>query len=418
MVIDMNDSQLATLEQLRRFLDGAAPLRLTPLAEVADRYAHIARVVRRFGYARLHRRDKRLVLRYLALTTGYGPAQVKRLVARAAAGQRLRRRYRAPAHPFARRFTPADVKLLATVDAACDTLSGPATAHLLRRAFTEYGDVRFARLATVSVAHLYNLRACDTYRRQRVVRTATRPSSNPIGTRRAPAPEGRAGFIRIDSVHQGDLDGAKGVYYINAVDCVTQWQVVACCERISEAFLLPVLEDLLAAFPFAIRGFHADNGSEYINGRVAALLAKLHAEFTKSRPRRSNDNALAETKNGAVVRKLFGYGHIPQHHAQAINAFCAEYVNPWLNLHRPCLFATTRPDRTKPGRIRKVYLPGSAMTPLEKLASLPQGARGLRPGITLDGLQRQARAVSDLDAALALQAARRKLFDSFARKRA
>ncbi|MFO0520296.1 MAG: hypothetical protein ACK515_07730, partial [bacterium] len=73
--------------------------------------------------------------------------------------------------------------------------------------------------------------------------------------------------------------------------------VVACCERISEAYLLPVLEQLLASFPFTIRGFHADNGSEYINGRVAALLDKLHAEFTKSRPRRSNDNALAETKN-------------------------------------------------------------------------------------------------------------------------
>jgi hypothetical protein len=210
MVIDMNDSQLATLEQLRRFLDGAAPLRLSPLAEVADRYAHIARVVRRFGYTHLHRRDKHLVLRYLALTTGYGSAQIKRLVARAATGQRLRRRYRAPAHPFARRFAPADVKLLAAVDAACDTLSRPATAHLLRRAFTEYGDTRFERLATVSVAHLYNLRATDTYRRQRVVRTATRPSSNPMGTRRAPAPEGRAGFIRIDSVHQGDLDGARG----------------------------------------------------------------------------------------------------------------------------------------------------------------------------------------------------------------
>jgi transposase InsO family protein len=418
MVIDMNDSRIGTLEQLRRFLDGTLDVQFAPASDAASRYGHIARVVRRFGYAHLPRADKQVVLRYLGATSGYGPAQVKRLVARALAGEPLVRRYRAPPQAYARRYTEADVRLLAAVDTAFGTLSGPATVHVLRRALDQYADRRFERLARLSVSHLYNLRASRTYERQRVIRTATRPSTNPIGTRRAPAPAGRAGFIRIDSVHQGDLDGAKGVYYVNAVDCVTQWQAVACCERISEAYLLPVLEQLLASFPFAIRGFHADNGSEYINGRVADLLEKLHAEFTKSRPRRSNDNALAETKNGAVVRKLFGYGHIPQHHAQAINAFCAEYVNPWLNLHRPCLFATTRPDRTKPGRIRKVYLPGSAMTPLEKLASLPQGARGLRPGITLDGLQRQARAVSDLDAALALQAARRKLFDSFARKRA
>ena len=117
--------------------------------------------------------------------------------------------------------------------------------------------------------------------------------------RRAPAPDGRPGFIRIDSVHQGDHDGIKGLYHINAVDCVTQWQVVASGQTISEAHPLPVIEQMLAQFPTPILGFHADNGSEYVNRRVAAMLDKLKAEFTRSRPRHSNDNGLAETKNGA-----------------------------------------------------------------------------------------------------------------------
>ena len=418
MVIDMNDSRIGTLEQLRRFLDGTLDVQFAPASDAASRYGHIARVVRRFGYAHLARADKQVVLRYLGATSGYGPAQVKRLVARAMAGEPLVRRYRAPPQAYARRYTEADVRLLAAVDTAFGTLSGPATVHVLRRALDQYADRRFERLARLSVSHLYNLRASRTYERQRVIRTATRPSTNPIGTRRAPAPAGRAGFIRIDSVHQGDLDGAKGVYYVNAVDCVTQWQAVACCERISEAYLLPVLEQLLASFPFAIRGFHADNGSEYINGRVADLLEKLHAEFTKSRPRRSNDNALAETKNGAVVRKTFGYGHIPQHFARPINAFCAEHLTPFLNLHRPCLFATEIDDPAKPGRIRKVYRHQDAMTPLEKLASLPAKNRSLRAGVTLADLQAQAQARSDLQAATELNAARQKLFDSFRRKQA
>jgi transposase InsO family protein len=51
---------------------------------------------------------------------------------------------------------------------------------------------------------------------------------------------------------------------------------------------------LLDAFPFVIKGFHSDNGSEYINKRVAKLLEKLLIEFTKSRARHTNDNALAE----------------------------------------------------------------------------------------------------------------------------
>lgn len=79
---------------------------------------------------------------------------------------------------------------------------------------------------------------------------------------------------------------------------MSQSELVACCERISEAYLLPVIETLLAQFPFVIRGFHADNGSEYINHRVAQLLAKLHVELTKSRPRASNDNALPRPRTG------------------------------------------------------------------------------------------------------------------------
>ena len=144
---------------------------------------------------------------------------------------------------------------------------------------------------------------------------------NPIGLRRAPRPNGRAGFVRIDTVHQGDLDGIKGVYHITCVDCVSQWQVMACVQGISEAYQLPVLALILEQFPFVIDGFHLDNGSEFINGRVAQMLEKLRIEQTKSRSRQSNDNALAESKNASVVRKHMGYSHIPPKFATPINAF-------------------------------------------------------------------------------------------------
>ena len=145
--------------------------------------------------------------------------------------------------PFARLYTPADVALLVDVDRAMGTLSGPATACVLRRQRDVFGDERFQRLGSISVGHLYNLRHSAGYRNQRVVLTKTQPTkASMIGVRKAPAPEGRPGFVRIDSVHQGDLDGIKGLYHINAVDCVTQFELVASCERISEAYLLPVLE--------------------------------------------------------------------------------------------------------------------------------------------------------------------------------
>ena len=411
MVIDMDETRLQTISQLSAFLAGTLEVQFSVPDSDDRRYAHIACVAQRFGYARLNRPDKGVVLRYLQRTSGYSRAQVSRLLGRVIQGQPLGKRYKAPAHAFAKRFSPADTLLLAQLDLAHGTMSGPATVHLLQRALHVYGDARFERLAGLSVSHLYNLRHSKTYLNQRVSFTKTRPVVNPIGVRRAPRPAGRPGFIRIDSVHQGDLDGTKGVYHVNAVDIVTQWEVVATCERISEAYLLPVLQDLMEQFPFEIVGFHSDNGSEYINKTVAALLEKMRIEQTKSRARHSNDNALAESKNGSVVRKAFGYSHIPQRFATVINAFCREHLNPYVNLHRPSQFAKEVVDAK--GKVRKTYPQELIQTPLSKLASVPDVDKFLRPGTTIEQLQSKAQAQTDLEVATAMNVARLKLFDSF-----
>jgi len=411
MVIDMNEAQVRTLEQVRQVLAGTQALEFRGTEDDEGRYAWIESVLRRFDYRQLPRQQRGLVLAYVQRLSGYSRAQVTRLVSRWSAGKRLAKQYRAPEHAFARRYTGADVALLAEVDRAMNMLSGPATACVLRRQRDVFGDARFERLGSISVGHLYNLRNSAPYRAQRVVLTKTRPTKAiTIGVRKAPTPEGRPGFVRIDSVHQGDWDGTKGLYHINAVDCVTQWQVVASVQTISEAHLLPVIEHMLAQFPFEILGFHADNGSEYVNRRVAEMLEKLRVEFTRSRPRRSNDNGLAETKNGAVVRKVFGYEHIPQRHARRFNTFCLEFLNPFLNFHRPCLFATDVADPKKPGRIKRVYRPQDAMTPLDKLASLPNAQTFLREGVTLQELHLLARALTDVQAAEELNEARNDLF--------
>jgi transposase InsO family protein len=411
MVIDMNEAQVRTLEQVRQVLAGTQAMEFQAAADDEGRYAWIGSVLKRFDYPRLGRTDRGPVLAYLQRLSGYSRAQITRLVKRWTAGKALVKNYSAPRQPFARRYTTADVAVLVEVDRAMGTLSGPATACVLRRQRDLFKDERFERLGSISVGHLYNLRNSAGYRNQRVLLTKTRPSKNTcIGVRKAPAPEGRPGFIRIDSVHQGDLDGTKGLYHVNAVDCVTQWQVVASVQTISEAHLLSVIEQMLEQFPFEILGFHADNGSEYVNHKVARLLEKLRIEFTRSRPRHSNDNGLAETKNGAVVRKEFGYAHIHRRHAARFDTYCCEFLIPFLNFHRPCLFATELADPKKPGRIKRVYRPKDAMTPLDKLASLPQAASYLRPGVTLADLQQLAQALTDLQAAEELNEARQALF--------
>jgi transposase InsO family protein len=241
---------------------------------------------------------------------------------------------------FSQLYTRADIELLASVDEAHETLSGPATRRILEREHLLYKRPEYARLAGISVAHLYNLRQHQRYRERLLNYTRTRPTavgapSGP-GERRKPQPQGQPGFLRLDTEHQGDRPDAKGVYHINAVDEVTQWEVVGSTPRISEAYLEPVLEHMLCQFLFRILGFHTDNGSEFINRTVAELLEKPLIEQTKSRPRQSGDNGLEEAKNGAIVRKHIGYGYIDAKHADAINHFYREYLNPYLNYHRPC----------------------------------------------------------------------------------
>lgn len=243
MVIDMNDSQLQTIDQLRSFLQGTLVMQFHPCGSTEDRYMLIQRTLKRFRYHNLWRADKGVVLRYLARMTGYSRQQLTRLVRQCLTAGPLQRRHGPPKKGFVRKFAAQDVALLAETDTLHGALSGPATKRLMQRALKVFEDTRYERLATISVAHLYNLRQQTAYQASRQRWTKTRPTQLTIGERRPPAPQGRPGFIRIDSVHQGDLDGVKGLYPINAVDGVTQWQLVATTERISEAYLLPVLAE-------------------------------------------------------------------------------------------------------------------------------------------------------------------------------
>jgi transposase InsO family protein len=214
-------------------------------------------------------------------------------------------------------------------------------------------------------------------------------------------------------VHQGDLDGIKGVYHINAVDEVTQWQVVGATAQISEAWLIPVLEAMLEQFPFRIVGFHSDNGSEFINHTVAKLLNKLLVEQTKSRPRHSNDNGLVEAKNGAVIRKHLGYGHIRSEHADKIEEFYEQWFNPYLNFHRPC--GVPEITTTAKGKQRRAYR--WYATPWEILRQLPDLAGHLREQVTVAELEQKAQAESDTEAARKMQEAKRRLFSRLQQKR-
>ena len=403
--IRMDDAEKLSLEAIGRFVAASEEIRF----EAKDRqqlYGWVEQVLVGRQYGQLGKAARGLVRRYIEKMTGLSRAQVTRLIALYTVGGQVQvtvyRRRR-----FAELYTRADIELLASVDEAHETLSGPATRRILEREHLLYKRPEYARLAAISVAHLYNLRKHARYRERLLNYTKTRPTAVSIGDRRKPQPQGQPGFLRLDTVHQGDGPEGKGVYHINAVDEVTQWQIAGATPRISEAYLEPVLEHLLRQFPFRILGFHSDNGSEFINKTVAQLLEKLRVEQTKSRPRQSGDNGLVETKNGAVIRKHIGYGYIDARHADRINDFYQEYLNPYLNYHRPCAQPDVKIDEK--GRKRVTYK--RYQTPLETLSLLDKPAQYLRDGLSMNALKRVAAAISDTDAARRMQQAKARLFE-------
>lgn len=404
----MKLDNLKTIAEMEAFLAGNQPIAFAVASSKDERYEFIEGILKRFVYSRLKRCDKGVVIKFLRKISGYSRQQLTRMIERHCEYGALRR-YQKTTNGFEKRYTDEDIRALAQLDKRHDTPNGFMVKKLCERAYHEFGDSSYVRLSDISIAHIYNLRKSSGYKKIRVHYEKTKSKKGvQIGIRRKPQTNGNPGYIRIDTVHQGDLDGFKGVYHINAVDEVTQFEIVASVEKISEAYLIPALQILIDSFPFKIINFHSDNGSEYINQMVARLLNKLNIDMTKSRSRHSNDNALAEGKNAAIVRKTFGYSHIPQYFAAQINEFNVSALNPYINYHRPCLYPTTTVDAK--GKQKKKYEYKNMMTPYDKLKSLPSAEQHLKEGITFKKLDDIAKSMSDNEAADQLQLQRTLLF--------
>ena len=398
MNIDMDDSRIQSIAQLAQFLNGAPQLVVSlKHAVIEEKYRFIDRTVDRFGYSKLKRKDRHTVYRYLRKVTGYQKAQLLRLVKRAVLGKLIRKAY-IRVHPK-RIYTALDIKLLEKTDELHLRLSDRATQEILRREYELFNKKEYQTIARVSHGHISNLRHHPFYVNAYVNHTKARLV--PIGSTQPPENYGRPGSIRVDTVSQRDI------YHINAVDEITQWEVLVCVPVISEICMVPALAILLDQFPFTIFNFHSDRGGETINYLVADFLQRLLIGQTKSRACHPNDNALVETKNGSVVRKNMGWEHINQQFADDFTAYYRNWFNPYLNFHRPCAFPTIEKDEK--GKTKKVYT--TYQTPYEACKGIPRAHMFLRPGQNFQNLDTIAYEKSDNEFAELVRKEERKLFE-------
>lgn len=407
MNIKMNDSNMISLTELREFVKLSKCAEFSSSSTIEETYKWMEETLMKFRYFSLKKKDKGIVITYMNLMTGLSRSHIKKLIKRKKDKKRILR-IEGTRSAFPKMYDAKDIALIIETDNAHGRMSGNATKAILKRQYEIYDDLRYEKIRFISVSHIYNLRNTRQYESHALFIEKTKSVNVSIGTRKKPFPEGRPGYLRVDSVHQGDLDKKKGVYHINLVDEATQWEIIGCVEGISEDFLKPMLEVLLCLFPFKILNFHSDNGSEYINHIVSDLLNKLNIEQTKSRSRRTNDNALVESKNGAVIRKFMGYSHIPKKHSISINGFYREHMDIYLNFHRPCGFAAS--SINEKGKIKKKY--DQYIMPFEKLKSIENVEQYLRPGITIEKLEEISKRESDNVCAQNMQKARVKLFKS------
>ena len=368
-------------------------------ADKQEKYNFIENILLESKYLTSNKKDKGIIKSFLSKATGLRDRQLKRLIGKARKGIKLKVDY-SKLNKWKSKYTSSDIKLLVETDNVHKRMNGNAIRVNLKREFNLYGKKAYFSLAEISASSIYRYRKESiVYLNDSLTYTKTNPVNNLIGQRRKPNNDGKPGYLRIDSVHQGDRDKEKGVYYVNVVDEVTQWEYVGCVEGISEYFLLPVLLDLIESFPFKIVNFHSDNGSEYINYQVAGLLEKLAIDQTKSRSRRSNDNALVESKNASIVRKNFGFNHIPKRHADIIDTFLKEYFNTYINYHRVCAYPSVSID--KKGKEKKVYKDYN--TPFRKFVSLEMFEIFLKEGITKESLFAKEMEMSDNESASAMR---------------
>ena len=406
----MNDSHIVSITQLKELSTITNNVEFKSKNK-KEMYEWIGNTLGRFRYASVKKKEKSIIKEYIITFTGLSNPQVNRLIKR-----KKETGYLVPnttaRNTFPTTYTTDDIARLVETDNAHGRLSGPATKRVFEREYDVFNNNKFERLKNISSSHIYNLRDTRQYKSNSLTYTKTNAVQVPIGERRKPNPNNKPGYLRIDTVHQGDLDKVKGVYHINVVDEVTQWEVVGCAEKISEMYLSPLLEDLLEQFPFKIIGFHSDNGSEFINYRVAEMLQKMLVDQTKSRSRHCNDNALVEGKNGSIIRKYFGYGYVPKKYAKLVNEFYKTYFNVYLNFHRPCGFATIITD--KKGKQKKKY--ATYLTPYEKLLSMKNSKEFFKTKERQKELEILSKKESDNKCATSMQKAKIELFTKIHKK--
>ena len=199
-------------------------------------------------------------------------------------------------------------------------------------------------------------------RRRRSSRSGLR-SSVPVRTF-ADWQDPEPGFVEADLVaHCGGVIAGSFVWSLVLTDIASGWTDCAALLVREGRLVVEALDQLRKALPFPLRGIDTDNGTEFLNEDLVSYCREQGLELTRSRPYRKNDQAWVEQKNGAVVRRLVGYGRLEGVAAAETLARLYSAARLFVNVFQPSFKLA---EKTREGaRVRKRYHP--PQTPCARL---------------------------------------------------
>ena len=177
------------------------------------------------------------------------------------------------------------------------------------------------------------------------------------------------GFFEMDMVEHYNGPKIDGDYLHTLVltDIASGWTECFAMRHRSQALVIDGLDKVAADLPFPMLGVDSDNDSAFMTQDVFDYCKAHLLEQTRSRAYKKNDQAWVEQKNGAIVRRLVGYGRLSG--ADATNTLARLYASArlYINFFQPSFKLKSK---TRDGaRVKKVYHPPA--TPCERLITHP-----------------------------------------------
>jgi len=179
------------------------------------------------------------------------------------------------------------------------------------------------------------------------------------------------GYLEMDTVaHGGGSTKGTFLWTLTATDIASGWTVLGPAWGCGQHSVLEAFQAMKTRLPFRVLGIDTDNGHEFINYHLLNWIRgqREPVEFTRSRPRRKNDNAHVEQKNSTHVRQQLGYDRYDHPAlAEPMRRFYKSF-ELFRNLFIPS-FKLIGKERIG-AKVRKTY--GELLSPCERLIRDPQ----------------------------------------------